>query len=341
MMYARLFLLAAAMPLVLVMALGWYAQPVFGDLTRLGRLAERDFGWNAPQPVVHIAARSAAVPPVVAVLGDSFSERNIWQSIAMDKTGLPFVSFDWRAMGDPACAAEWMLALKTAYPSVQVVVVQTVERMFLKRFGGGASSCSKLNELRELSISPSHTPASRDLAVALSMPDVVYLWHASLNSMRDFPRLHQTGSAYVAPLTRSDMFSSRRSDLIVVYEDDLLKQQWQASEVRRAAQRVRELQAMALARGMHLIPMVVPDKSTVYAPYLKQPLLPGTPPDVWGAMSTQHVVQIDVRPAFSLALNHHVDLYLPNDTHVGVLGYTLLGDAVAQSVRSLVASGAR
>lgn len=341
MVYARLFLLAAAIPLTLVMALGWYVQPVFGDLTRLGRLAERDFGWNAPQPVVDVVARNASVPPVVAVLGDSFSERNIWQTLAMEKTGLPFVSFDWRAMGDPACVGEWTLALKAAYPSVRVVVVQTVERMFIKRFAGAASTCAKLNELRELSFATGQTPATRDLAVALTMPDVAYLWRATLNTRADFTRVVKTGSAYVAPLIRRDMFSSRRPDLLVVYEEDLHKQHWQASEVQRAAQRVLELQAMALARGLHWIPMVVPDKSTVYAPYLKQPLFPTAPVDVWSGLATRQVVQIDVRPAFSSALNEHVDLYLPNDTHVGAHGYALLGDAVARAVRPLVGTDAR
>lgn len=335
MAYAKLFLLAALTPLALVMALGWYVQPVFGDLTRLGRLAERDFGWNAPQPVAHVAARNPAIPPVVAVLGDSFSERNIWQSIAMAKTGLPFVSFDWRAMGDPACAGEWMAALKKAHPSVKVVVVQTVERMFLKRFGAGASSCARLNELREISFSSGQTPASRDLEVTLTMPDAVYLWHAALNVTKSFPDLHRTGSAYVLPLTRSDMFSSRRSDLLVVYEEDLHKHQWQAQEVMQAAQRVLELQTMASAHGLRWIPMVVPDKSTAYAAYLKRPLSSRTSPDVWGALSAKQVDQIDVRAKLASALAHHVDVYLPNDTHVGVLGYTLLGEAVAQSIRPL------
>lgn len=44
-------LLVVGLTLALVAAawaLGWWLQPVYGDLTRLGGYAERDYGWNEP-----------------------------------------------------------------------------------------------------------------------------------------------------------------------------------------------------------------------------------------------------------------------------------------------------
>jgi hypothetical protein len=49
-----------------------YYEPIDGDLTRTGRWAERDFGWNAAQPVVPIGLMSGARPAYMAAqLGHS------------------------------------------------------------------------------------------------------------------------------------------------------------------------------------------------------------------------------------------------------------------------------
>jgi len=201
--YTRYFLFAAALPLLVVMALGWYVQPLSGDLTRLGHLPERDFGWRAPQARVPVAPHDPQAKPVVAVLGDSFSERNIWQSMAMAQAGVPFVSFDWKGVGGAACVGPWMAAVHAAYPTVRVVVVETVERMFVKRFAAADDTCLALAPLQALHYEAGDTPASRDTEWHLALPDAVYAWRASWSSLRDFARQTHTGGAYVAPLVCS------------------------------------------------------------------------------------------------------------------------------------------
>src|SRR5205085_9650327 len=39
----------ALIPAWALFAIGVYLEPVWGDLTRIGSYAERDFGWNKPQ----------------------------------------------------------------------------------------------------------------------------------------------------------------------------------------------------------------------------------------------------------------------------------------------------
>jgi hypothetical protein len=54
----------------------------YGDLTRIGRLSEREFGWTAPPPKVDPALLKGT--PVdqadIMVIGDSFSMTFRWQS---------------------------------------------------------------------------------------------------------------------------------------------------------------------------------------------------------------------------------------------------------------------
>ena len=70
------------MGLVAPIAVLRFLQPLSGDLTRLGLLPERAFGWNIAEPI--IAGRSATVEKLedaeILVIGDSFSISGVWQA---------------------------------------------------------------------------------------------------------------------------------------------------------------------------------------------------------------------------------------------------------------------
>jgi hypothetical protein len=61
-----------------------FVQPLSGDLTRIGLLPERAFGWNIAQPT--LAGRPATVDKLgdaeILVAGDSFSISGVWQAYA-------------------------------------------------------------------------------------------------------------------------------------------------------------------------------------------------------------------------------------------------------------------
>ena len=66
----------------------WWAEPLYGDLTRVGKWTERDFGPNAAHPIIHVKANGRFLAnPDIMVLGDSFSEKNLWQSVLSDQMG--------------------------------------------------------------------------------------------------------------------------------------------------------------------------------------------------------------------------------------------------------------
>ena len=72
----RSFVFWLLIPVVGLFALGVYLEPLYGDLTRIGSYAEKDFGWNNPQvkfqqPLYEIG-RYERYHDVV-VLGDLFS----------------------------------------------------------------------------------------------------------------------------------------------------------------------------------------------------------------------------------------------------------------------------
>src|SRR3569833_1657581 len=75
-------------------------EPLTGDLTRIGYYAEKDFGWNAPQPVFQNAANGKAITFLdILVIGDSYSKDNVWQSVFAANTHQQIQSFETAHVG--------------------------------------------------------------------------------------------------------------------------------------------------------------------------------------------------------------------------------------------------
>jgi hypothetical protein len=326
------------LPIAFVFAVGAYIQPVQGDLTRLGRLAERDFGWNASQPV--ITTRTNRVPaPRVIVIGDSFSRMNFWQSVSMDHGSPEMLTFHWDDRSSPPnCVRQLVLSLKATYPSVQVLILQTVERNFVLRFGAEQSACA-IPKLEPVEVFPISTPVSRDTGFTFDMPDTLYALRALRNSFRRFDVRQELGDSLVVPLARPDLFSNRRSDRLVYLKDDEIKTSWTRTAVAGTVGRLRSLQQEAARQGLTLVVAAVPDKSTVYRKFIARGLSP-PPPDIWQEMNTQGVESVDLESALVGALGSNRDIYLPNDTHLGPAGFLLVGTAIADRLGSILRQGA-
>jgi hypothetical protein len=71
-----------------------------GDLTRMGMLPEKHFGWTAPQPKIEktLLISSNWIDADVLVIGDSFSEKLIWQS-RLVQAGYKVRTENWASIG--------------------------------------------------------------------------------------------------------------------------------------------------------------------------------------------------------------------------------------------------
>lgn len=334
MRYLGTFLLTALLPIAFVFGTGTYLQPLSGDLTRLGRLAERDFGWNGNQPVITTRANQSVAPKVI-VLGDSFSRWNFWQSVSMERGSPEMLTFHWDDIGyPPTCLREWVLSLRKQYPSVEVVILQTIERAFALRFATEQSACPEL-KVAPIQIYPITTPTVRDTDVKWSMPDAIYALKALRNTWRTFDERKRIGDTFVVPLVRPDLFSNRRSGLLVFYADDEIKKTWTRAAVITAVGNIHNLQREAAQQGLTVVVAAVPDKSTLYRRFMVRD---GSAPtlDIWREMDAQGVESVDLKSKLVGAVDTTKDIYLPNDTHLGPAGFNLVGAAIAEKVQTLV-----
>ena len=100
-----------------------------GDLTRMGMLPEKYFGWTAPQPKIDntLLISSNWVDADILVIGDSFSEKLIWQS-KLVQAGYKVRTENWASVGQ-ICHDfnDWLNLNKF---KGRYVIIQSVENSF-------------------------------------------------------------------------------------------------------------------------------------------------------------------------------------------------------------------
>jgi SGNH hydrolase-like domain, acetyltransferase AlgX len=329
--YLTLFAITAFIPIILFGILGFILQPVSGDLTRLGKLAERDFGWNIPQPVIQTLPSIPTGAPDVVVLGDSFSQPNIWQTIVTNRTNLKLLTFSHLTMRNPDCIEQWLKAMPDQYPSAKIIIIQTTEKSFWPRFNANPLNC------KGRAIPPHNNPTkstlgTRPMGYQDIMPDPVYALRAIFNLRKHFDTSTRNPGTIIEPLNRSDLFSSRRADLLLYFKGDVNQQGVSPKNVQTAMTNIAMFQEYAARKGVRLIINVVPDKSSVYTRFFKTPNPELVVPNAQQAMADRAIKSIDLFTPFNEQVEKIKDLYLPNDSHLSTRGYILMGEVIADAL---------
>lgn len=311
------------------------AYPSFtsGDLTRIARLPGMDLRPMTIQPDLDRPLGVSPDQADVLVLGDSFSVGNLWQSTFEAKTGLKTAT--WR-IREEGCVADWLsLATDGALSKkAKTIIVETVERVFVQRMVSPTERCK--SKIFELEIADT-TPMSGLVEQAPLFPiDVKYVVRTALNARKPeyLSGRFVLRKAVMVDLERSDLFSSRLSDrLLYLRHDELPSEMWAASEVNAALNRFKRLQRQAEANGMKLMLVTVPDKSTVYSPWIKAGQWPNQPDQGLFSLLEQSIgAASNLLPDFRAAAIQIKDFYRPDDTHLSLDGFRYLGERIAQLV---------
>lgn len=324
--YLKWFTLPVLVFFVTAVPLTLFFEPVSGDLTRIGHWSERDFGWNQPQPAVTVHANGTSITnPHVVVLGDSFSHPNVWQSYLAESRHLEILSFQYQDVG---CVDNWLhWVVEQRYPNMRTVVIETVERGFVPLF-------------RNLNTCLRRTPKSFELAeknVTSTRPqkglmlDAGYLIPTATNMLRaawsDEPMA--SGEVINVPLSTDRLFSNRKAGRLLYFAEDELKTSWSEKDQAAAVGNLKRIQDDLAKKGLRLVVIVVPDKSSAYRPYLANEASKVGYPDVSEQLKTAGVNNVNLLSYFQYAVGETVDLYLPNDTHLSTQGYKLMASKVA------------
>ncbi|MFZ5723663.1 MAG: alginate O-acetyltransferase AlgX-related protein [Pseudomonadota bacterium] len=333
----RRFIAAFAIAVVLLLVPAITASIYFGapayDLVRVGRLPARDFTPRIPQPVIQrVLPPAAGEPAQVLVLGDSFSRHNVWQSELTRLTGQRVVTWHYDTV---RCTDDWLIQAVSGrlWPGARTIIVETVEREFFSRFGeqhGCARSFYQPLHQEEGPIG--QLPGLTDIFPL----DATHLLKTMRNHL-ELPEMHgrrRLGGAVMVDLVRRDLFSTRYSDrLLFTAEDDRKLLSWSEEKAASTVAHLADLRRGAAAAGVNLVFLVIPDKSSVYWPYIHEKQRAPYPDQgerLFAMLGDQLGPGYDLLRYLREQSLVVTDVYHPGDTHLGTTGYRLLAERVAE-----------
>jgi hypothetical protein len=157
-----------------------------------------------------------------------------------------------------------------------------------------------------------------------------FLWKAV---QRDLLGIDTTRVVRLA-MTRADLFSSRASDRLLVYDDELRKTRYTTAEaVDRAYCTLIEAQNRVQSNGhTRFLFMAAPDKATAYADHLADSELRALSPlpELYRRSGLNQVALVGrFRDAVRCGTK---DVYMPNDTHWSSATHRIVADAVINAL---------
>ncbi|PIR18839.1 MAG: hypothetical protein COV48_05305 [Elusimicrobia bacterium CG11_big_fil_rev_8_21_14_0_20_64_6] len=307
-------------------------EPLSGDLARIGRYDEADFGWHGKQ--AHFTEPLFQVNPSridhdIVILGDSFSndEAVSWPNYVAAKTGARIATFHIRGKSWRALLAE--PSYRASPP--KIFILEVVERDLKAMIGaippacGGRSSAPNIRLIpHPLTGSPKHVgrPTRRTLAQIDPRHFAQFQWASLLRYLG-----RSSGEVVEVALTRQ-AFSSRRDDATLVYTGDVLKRFWTESDLQTIDCGLRQIQDAVQRDGRTVfLALLIPDKLTAYSSDLADRSLAGL--GVLDHLNARGVSLIPVARALEAAIRAGIrDVYLPDDSHLGSAGQDAVSGAL-------------
>lgn len=295
----------------------------YGDLSRIGRVSETEFGWRKPQPDVTPELLKGATPAEgdILVIGDSFSMTYRWQS-ALTKAGYRVVTAYWGDYSEAMCLdfSDWIK--KNGFEG-KLVILESVERLLSERLEKSMNCAQMRRPLISLPkpyTSPPHPSEgiAKNWGAKLNTGVITYLnTRDAIESPGDTPAGKRVWSRPVPD--GCEFFSHRLCNKALFYGEDDERGPLTPTDLSR-------LQAFTATQPrIHLLWMVIPNKTSVY-------LKPESSTEFASALGSQGLGP-DLFSFVRAERPKVRDLYYPNDSHLSAHGQLVLGERMLEEVR--------
>ncbi len=328
MKYAKLFSLLVFSIMALYGAVGFYFLPLAtfqAELTRMAMLPESMFGWSKAQPVIDttLMHQSSWREADVLVIGDSFSDGRIWQTV-LTKAGLHVRTESWDSVR--GICEDFMPWVREQGFNGKYIVFESVERNIADGVARSVA-CKQMQFHPSIyadmprgtpvtSFNPNHGDYSGKLSVGIQT--LIRAWqYERLSRAPDFKGWNLPNGVKMARVNHGcDLFSHEKcNDALFLVHD-----------------RVEELPENTLdnvaklnerLHGIKPIWVFIPNKSTAYLYSNKK---------FWDEAERRFAAPNLLHMTQQAIHNKTVDLYPANNTHFSTTGYLLMGDAVYQAI---------
>lgn len=336
---------------------GFWAQPATGDLTRISHYTDRYYGWNEPQAALVVPReiiktsnfnRESGWPVQgdILIFGDSFADplptALSWIDLIKAQSGQSIQVVKYRGFDQ---ILQYLRSNEFARKPPKAVIVQSVERYLRERALGvydSSKDCltdagipDKRSGWGSISISLQTRSVNRREAYG----NVAEFFDRAIIFMRKALKPKES-SVLLVDLKRTDLFSHSTPHKVLIYREDVSKHSLGSPSEGRLKNMQSQIvcglsQILGFANTVAFKFVLVPDKLSVYGPWVKTELPPKDLPLNDLAFKALGGYLIDLKPAMQLAVNQGVlDLYLPNDSHWGTAGQRIAAEEVIRAFQS-------
>jgi len=334
--------------LAFFLAIAMKMEAFSGSATRLGGYLEADYGWRQPQEVFakpafrRLAALDDYVEPVdIVVVGDSFSEdrKSGWLNYFAFESDLSAVFFHIDRI-DPGALLQHPTFVDNP---PKYFFLTSNEGLSLLRFERLADlEMTPIKEQRSAKghRSPTHhevLPAVAELR--LQTRDTHVSLHGRLAATGDYVKKTALRAVFgdrvteivALPVDCAECFSNAEPSRALFMHSTIAPRPYPAAFVERAIAGLRSFRRAVEENGeTAFYTIVFPSKLNVYSAYVR---LSGQHDLIGDRLGPADVGFIDLRPALRRAVTDRVvDVYLPNDHHMGSAGYAVTAAVIADAL---------
>ena len=302
----------------------------YGDLSRLGRVSDTQFGWqrNPPQVAPELLKGTPISEADVVIIGDSFSMTHRWQSV-LAKGGVKVATSFWGGYGDAICDdfEDW---LRQAGFQGKLVILQSVERLMAERLQNSLNCAKSVKPFEDKPGTFLEPLAERPGFSLNTGAPLTTGWATYFNTRRvmNAPGDMRADFHIIARNVTNgcEYFSHRFCNKALFFGEDDDKGELEPKHV----EQMRTLTQRHA--GLSIVWMVIPNKTTVYvklthsAAFAEQFKNSSLGPDLF---------------AFTQANKGSMqDFYWGNDTHLSMHGQIALGEYMLPLIRQRLAQSA-
>ncbi len=297
-----------------------------GDLTRIAKQSEFDFGWTTEQPKIN--PKDLHGSPIefadVLVIGDSFSVGLVWQSQLL-QNGHKVATYHWNE--NHLICKDFGQTLNNSNFKGKTLIFEIVELGAEKRIKDSVECPHHTSKLKSPIISAPSPDQQLDLSHSVNLTGQFFagaetIFNSTLiNFSANYPDTHnkknKSGKIYHLP-NGCEFFSNKLCQFGLFYHQDYRQPPLSIKTIENIQVINKQL------NNYNVIWLIIPNKSSVYHRNI--------PLDFWAGL-TRNRLGPNLLNDFRNKKYHTKDLYKPNDTHLSTSGYLYLGQIVNQHIK--------
>lgn len=323
---------------VSVLAMEFYFEQLYGDLTRVGHFSEYDFGWTATQPAIasELLKDYPLTEAEILIIGDSFSTGLTWQT-RLVADNLKVGTMHWDALKIPtlwgALPSDLGVALRAAGFKGRYLVIESVERLFQLRMKSLPDEHNPIDKPKLVVDAELYSKRKRMLLSKLNGAgwDQNTLFNKIRLSLNSSETYLKSEGVQAVKINGCPLFSHRLCDYVLFTDGDFEKKTF--NSIANVLTINKNLQMV----GIQPIWVVIPDKATVYLGYGEHNDQPYQ--NIWQQFAQYpELIAPDLGTVFIERSRTVKDFYMPNDTHLSTNGFLYLGDFMSKGLHKLQAN---